>query len=538
MLQEKKTEFTAYGELTRCARLTLEKYYEHQQIQDAAGYMYAPVDSSSSTSAPGGSVAGENSSLNKMKRVCQKCLTWQYAKSQLESGSADEETNELIMDLFLLNDQFTGAKYLINKLNLNPKLKFKLDYGHLKHRLLNLNVSSSIIVLDLDSILKECISFSVGPTYLFDICFKLLNDFKDLNELNNQVLVSLCEFLIANYKSLLSPGQLRDLKILQLTAKIFQLLVQEDSMGSVFDAYKRHHSQPLLIVEQLLMNSHVDLASKSIKLCREALGSESDFLTQINQLLVRYARKALEFHAQSNQSTSTKQTTVMGTSSSLSSSTANVLDVNNESILNSKRRSPQVTSVVPNFNRPGVSRQKKSAPIDQVVANSVSPNININIIASSSPSSSLSTSFKNFYKLGPTGGSNLAVPNMTNTTGTSFTTSPINISQNLTYDIKNVSMSSSVGSSMNANNFIMPPMPPSKDDWVKDEDVNECMVCQTTKFTLLNRRHHCRRCGRVVCAGCSQKVTLIDNTPRRTCDDCFRQIEMMKKVNPLLQISF
>ena len=63
------------------------------------------------------------------------------------------------MDLFLLNDKFTSAKFLIKKLNLSKKLQFKLDFGHLKHRLLNLNASSSIIVIDLDAILKECISF-------------------------------------------------------------------------------------------------------------------------------------------------------------------------------------------------------------------------------------------------------------------------------------------------------------------------------------------------------------------------------------------
>ena len=74
----------------------------------------------------------------------------------------------------------------------------------------------------------------------------------------------------------------------------------------------------------------------------------------------------------------------------------------------------------------------------------------------------------------------------------------------------------------------MPATAPSKEDWVKDDDVQECMVCNTRRFTLLNRRHHCRRCGRVVCSNCSERVTLIDNIPRRTCDDCFRQIELQK----------
>lgn len=87
----------------------------------------------------------------------------------------------------------------------------------------------------------------------------------------------------------------------------------------------------------------------------------------------------------------------------------------------------------------------------------------------------------------------------------------------------NTSMSSSLGSS-----FVMPAQVPSKEEWVRDDEVNECMVCGVVKFSLLNRRHHCRRCGRVVCAGCSQKLTLIDNVSRRTCDDCFRQIEAQK----------
>lgn len=94
-------------------------------------------------------------------------------------------------------------------------------------------------------------------------------------------------------------------------------------------------------------------------------------------------------------------------------------------------------------------------------------------------------------------------------------------------------MSSSLGSSLGGiggggSHFVMPSNVPTKEEWVKDDDVSECMVCLTVKFSLLNRRHHCRRCGRVVCAACSQKVTLIENVSRRTCDDCFRQIEVHK----------
>ena len=151
MLNSKKVEFTAYKELVSSARKTLEQYYEHQQIQDAAGFYDGEQRENEATTL----------TLSKMKRVCQKCLTWQFAKNQLETSSSrdDEETNELIMDLFLLNDKFTSAKFLIRKLGLSKRLQFKLDFGHLKHRLLNLNAASSIIVIDLRAILEECISF-------------------------------------------------------------------------------------------------------------------------------------------------------------------------------------------------------------------------------------------------------------------------------------------------------------------------------------------------------------------------------------------
>lgn len=101
-----------------------------------------------------------------------------------------------------------------------------------------------------------------------------------------------------------------------------------------------------------------------------------------------------------------------------------------------------------------------------------------------------------------------------------------------------LSISSSLGSSLGTgggtggiaggSNFVMPVNIPTKDEWIKDEEVNECMVCATVRFGLINRRHHCRRCGRVVCSSCSQKTTLIENVARRTCDDCFRQLEIAK----------
>ncbi|XP_031621433.1 zinc finger FYVE domain-containing protein 26 homolog [Contarinia nasturtii] len=75
--------------------------------------------------------------------------------------------------------------------------------------------------------------------------------------------------------------------------------------------------------------------------------------------------------------------------------------------------------------------------------------------------------------------------------------------------------------------FIMPREAPAKSQWIKDDEATHCMCCKRTIFTMLNRRHHCRRCGRVVCHSCSTKrftiPKLYENILVRVCDDCDRQ---------------
>ncbi|KAH9285630.1 Uncharacterized protein ECG_00610 [Echinococcus granulosus] len=40
--------------------------------------------------------------------------------------------------------------------------------------------------------------------------------------------------------------------------------------------------------------------------------------------------------------------------------------------------------------------------------------------------------------------------------------------------------------------------------WIPNSVATHCMVCLTTEFTMVQRRHHCRNCGKVVCGKCSQ----------------------------------
>eukprot|EP00468_Gymnochlora_sp_CCMP2014_P006431 CAMPEP_0167751108 /NCGR_PEP_ID=MMETSP0110_2-20121227/6374_1 /TAXON_ID=629695 /ORGANISM="Gymnochlora sp., Strain CCMP2014" /LENGTH=763 /DNA_ID=CAMNT_0007636525 /DNA_START=204 /DNA_END=2493 /DNA_ORIENTATION=+ len=67
-----------------------------------------------------------------------------------------------------------------------------------------------------------------------------------------------------------------------------------------------------------------------------------------------------------------------------------------------------------------------------------------------------------------------------------------------------------------------------KPKWIKDSETKYCMLDNCEKpFSVTNRRHHCRRCGFVVCGSCSSKKAVLGenigiSSPVRVCDRCFR----------------
>ena len=58
--------------------------------------------------------------------------------------------------------------------------------------------------------------------------------------------------------------------------------------------------------------------------------------------------------------------------------------------------------------------------------------------------------------------------------------------------------------------------------WQDDEDVKACWICNT-EFSFMNRRHHCRKCGKVVCGSCSQNRVPVEGSynTKRACQRCF-----------------
>lgn len=97
-----------------------------------------------------------------------------------------------------------------------------------------------------------------------------------------------------------------------------------------------------------------------------------------------------------------------------------------------------------------------------------------------------------------------------------------------------VPSSSEVSSSdSNDNLFQMPKEIPTKEQWIPDGETSHCMCCKRQRFSLLTRRHHCRRCGRVVCSSCSQNriplKEVYNDMTVRVCLDCCQQVDGEKK---------
>ncbi|EDO14819.1 hypothetical protein Kpol_339p6 [Vanderwaltozyma polyspora DSM 70294] len=74
--------------------------------------------------------------------------------------------------------------------------------------------------------------------------------------------------------------------------------------------------------------------------------------------------------------------------------------------------------------------------------------------------------------------------------------------------------------------------------WQPDEDIRNCLNC-STKFSFLIRKHHCRSCGGIFCASCSDYFVRYDTdrvkvvkrwpaeeeyAPYRTCDSCYKNL--------------
>uniref|UniRef100_A0A2P2I4E4 Pleckstrin homology domain-containing family F member 2-like n=1 Tax=Hirondellea gigas TaxID=1518452 RepID=A0A2P2I4E4_9CRUS len=71
--------------------------------------------------------------------------------------------------------------------------------------------------------------------------------------------------------------------------------------------------------------------------------------------------------------------------------------------------------------------------------------------------------------------------------------------------------------------------------WVPDDAAATCQHCQRVQFNVIQRRHHCRKCGRVVCGQCSNKKILLphqSSKPLRCCLACYDEVSAAGNATP------
>lgn len=71
--------------------------------------------------------------------------------------------------------------------------------------------------------------------------------------------------------------------------------------------------------------------------------------------------------------------------------------------------------------------------------------------------------------------------------------------------------------------------------WVPDSGASICMCCRKSEFSLMNRRHHCRKCGIVCCGPCASQRWVFPHQsakPLRVCANCFEKLSSSGESNP------
>ncbi|XP_042593060.1 zinc finger FYVE domain-containing protein 26-like isoform X4 [Cyprinus carpio] len=244
----------------------------------------------------------------------------------------------------------------------------------------------------------------------------------------------LSDYLTLHFQSQMTPARRRHINALHLGSKVL-LTLPEASRQDYFSLL----SDPLLMLEQLLMNLKVDWATVAINTLRSLLPTQDAGITNqhIDTLLADYARKALDFPYAPREWS----------------------------------RSDSVISLQDAFLQCPAQESGPSSP-------SRTPPPSAGSTPMHTPSSERRPSGKRIRKL--------------------------------------------------ATPFTPPEKTPDRKDWIPDHKQHICMVCRRERFTMFNRRHHCRRCGRLVCHSCSSRKMAVEGSeePVRVCDQCYNFFHM------------
>ncbi|KAM5274232.1 zinc finger FYVE domain-containing protein 26 isoform 2-T2 [Ctenodactylus gundi] len=244
----------------------------------------------------------------------------------------------------------------------------------------------------------------------------------------------LANYLTTHFYGELTDARHREIQALYMGSKVLLTLPEQHRAS-----YSHLSSNPLLMLEQLLMNMKVDWASVAVQTLRQLLaGQEIGFtVDEIDSLLSRYAGKALDLPYP-------------------------LRDKRSDSVIH-------LPEVVHQVSDPETLSRSSSAEFSAATAAAAAAS-SVSAVRSPSP------------------------------------------------------RERSIPPSQPLLEFVPPATPPARHQWVPDETESICMVCCREHFTMFNRRHHCRRCGRLVCGSCSTKKMVVEGcreNPTRVCDQCY-----------------
>ncbi|XP_055017123.1 zinc finger FYVE domain-containing protein 26 isoform X2 [Boleophthalmus pectinirostris] len=343
--------------------------------------------------------------------------TWQELRVESRTNS------ELLISTMLEAKEFALCAQWVELYPVSDQLRLKLTTEHLLH-LLEKGQSDEAFQL-----LEGLSDYSVG----LEVCEQALDKRPGLSACH-----FLADYLTLHFERQVSPARRRHIHALHLGSKVL-LTLPPTARQDYFPLL----SEPLLMLEQLLMNLKVDWAGLAVATLKGLLvGQEAGFSAEhIDEILAEYASKALDFSCAPSQ----------------------------------RSRSDSVISL-----QEGLLQ----CPAQDT---------------SSSSSSRVES---------PTGSTNSTPTHTPYSNSTEKDRDRASAGKKRRLSVK----------------FQPPEQPPAQKDWVPDTQHSVCMVCQRERFTMFNRRHHCRRCGRLVCQACSEKKMNVEGCPGeevRVCDQCY-----------------
>uniref|UniRef100_A0A673BY85 Zinc finger FYVE domain-containing protein 26 n=1 Tax=Sphaeramia orbicularis TaxID=375764 RepID=A0A673BY85_9TELE len=326
-------------------------------------------------------------------------VSWQKLRTESKTNS------ESMLSRMLEAKEFDLCAQWVELYPVSEQLKLKLQTEHLLHLLERGQTDEAF------QLLEGLSDYVVG----LDVCERALDRRPGLAACH-----FLADYLTLHFQRQVSPARRRHIHALHLGSKVL-LTLPPAARQDYFSLL----SEPLLMLEQLLMNLKVDWADVAVQTLRSLLvGQEAGFGAEdIDKILSDYACKALDFSCAPKERA--RSDSVISLQEALMQCPAQ----------DSSSSSSRLESPAPSTHRVSVGRNRRSS-------------------------------------------------------------------------VK----------------FQPPDQPPARKDWVPDTQQHVCMVCQRERFTMFNRRHHCRRCGRLVCQACSERKMLVEGClgeEVRVCDQCY-----------------